>query len=127
MNDKIKTQLENFTPSNESINRLFELMSEKEHRKYFGFKYTPSKAYIQDETPISFDDWTVDTEEDFGGGEGSGETRYVVFKFTKKGEQPTYWYVPGWYQSYHGSEFEFDDMYECEPYEKMVTDYRKKD
>ena len=126
MQEEAKTQLglDNFTPSNKSINKLFELMSDNKNKDYFGFKYTPERNYIQEYTPISFGDWTVETECDFGGGEGSGSTRYVVFKFTKKGEEPTYWYIPGYYESYNGSEFEYDDMYQCEPYEKMVIDYR---
>ena len=99
-------------------------MSDKENMGYFNFKYQVDRNYVQDYTPIKFEDWTVETEADFGGGEGSGSERYLVFKFTKNGEDPTYWYVPGYYESYNGSEFEFGDMYQCEPYEKMVTDYR---
>ena len=124
MKDETKTQLENFIPSNKNINSLFDIMSDKENMGYFNFKYQVDRNYVQDYTPIKFEDWTVETEADFGGGEGSGSERYLVFKFTKNGEDPTYWYVPGYYESYNGSEFEFGDMYQCEPYEKMVTDYR---
>ncbi len=59
------------------------------------------------------------TVEDFGG-EGQGETRYVVFSV---GEQ--FFRVDGYYASWDGTTWEDPAPYEVKPVEVTVIDYQK--
>ena len=54
------------------------------------------------------------------GGEGQGDDYYYVVKLQDK-----YFYIPGWYNSDYGSELSWDDVYECEPFQETITNYRK--
>lgn len=63
---------------------------------------------------------TVTLVEDHGGGEGDGETRFIVIKV---GEQ--LFQYNGYYSSWDGTEWD-DDLYEVEPYDVTVTQYRVK-
>lgn len=63
--------------------------------------------------------------EDFGGGEGSGETRYLVFSVTDDQGSVRFFKKNGYYASYDGSSFDgsFDEVV---PVEKVVTVYETK-
>lgn len=63
---------------------------------------------------------TVTSVEDFGGGEGEGSERYIVFKV---GDQ--FFQYNGYYSSWDGTEWD-GELYEVEPYEVSVTKYRVK-
>ena len=55
------------------------------------------------------------------GGEGEGEDWYIVYHFVN---HDVYVRVNGWYQSYHGTEFDgWDSCSEVRPKERMVTFY----
>lgn len=58
--------------------------------------------------------------EDFGG-EGQGDTRYVVFSV---GDQ--FFRVDGYYASWDGTTWESPNPYEVEPVQVMVTEYHRK-
>lgn len=60
----------------------------------------------------------VECVEDFGGGEGSGEERWVVVQIGDQLFRKT-----GWYASHYGSEFD-GDLEEVEAYQKTITAYR---
>ena len=70
------------------------------------------------------DGWVVSTAEHFGG-EGHGEDYWVVLKLTKEGVEDTFWKVPGWYQSYHGSELTWEDTFRVNQVEKVVKVWEK--
>lgn len=58
--------------------------------------------------------------ESVGGGEGDGETCYRVYKFSNDTEE-VYIQFDGWYQSYHGSEYE--EYFEVTPEVRLTTYY----
>lgn len=68
----------------------------------------------------TFDGLDFEQVESHGGGEGSGEERWIVFSVVSEG-QKTFWKLPGWYQSYHGSEFNWDEIFEVKSAEKVIT------
>jgi hypothetical protein len=59
-------------------------------------------------------------EVESAGGMDMGTTAYVIFKVKDQ-----FFQKDGWYQSHYGYEWD-GQLYEVEPYEKTVTDYRKK-
>jgi hypothetical protein len=64
--------------------------------------------------------------EDYGGSEGDGEERWFVMKVTDlETHDETFWKVPGWYQSYHGSEFELGNTYQVEQGERVIKVWNK--
>ena len=69
--------------------------------------------------------WSVTLAECKGGGEGDGEEHWLVYKL-EKASQETYWKVPGWYQSYHGAELEWDNTFQVKAVEKVITVWEKK-
>lgn len=75
---------------------------------------------------VSFPNFNVKCVDQQGGGEGEGEHWHAVLKVTSKADQTQsrFFYIPGWYASYDGSTIEWSQMYEVEPYEKTVTDWR---
>lgn len=54
----------------------------------------------------------------YGGGEGDGETYYIVFQVGD-----TLWRVDGFYQSHYGSELDYDTLREVQATQKMITVY----
>ena len=60
--------------------------------------------------------------EDQYGGEDCGSTYYCIWSFAKGGTV-CYFQFDGWYQSYHGAEFE--DVIEVVPYETKVVKYAR--
>jgi len=65
---------------------------------------------------------TVQTVKDHGGGEGSGEERYVVIKVTDNQGNETYYRKDGYYASYDGSTFD-GEFREVTPRDRVVTFY----
>lgn len=63
--------------------------------------------------------------EDFGGGEGSGETRYLVFSVTSEDGSERFFKKNGYYASHDGSYFDgsFDEVV---PVRKTITVYETK-
>jgi len=76
-------------------------------------------ADIKDK-PVFINGLSIHTEVDFGGGEGDGEERWVVWGITKDGET-SYWKTPGYYMSYNGTNFEVENTHEVKAKEKTVT------
>jgi len=63
----------------------------------------------------------VELVEDYGG-EGMGDTRYVVIKVTNNDGDETYYRKDGYYASYDGSTFD-GDFREVTPRDRVVTYY----
>lgn len=85
--------------------------------------YDMYREYVNDawtgNNPLRIADFTVKIEEQFGG-EGQGDTYWVVFSLERDGEKK-YFKLDGWYASYNGHEFEdFYDFYEVKQVEKVV-------
>jgi hypothetical protein len=117
------TDYTEWTPNTESIYNLYKDWEEtpdafitKKERSFHGM--------VDTGTSISFGDWTLTNHYREGGYEGCGEEHYIILKLEKKGVLHSWWRVPGWYQSYNGSELEWENAHQVEPYEKTVTDYR---
>jgi hypothetical protein len=131
--EKLKAELEATTkfngwkPTKKSIVEVIEMASESANLKFFkNLRYTSGIHDISDGTSLQFGDgWVIKCKYSHGGGEGDGSERYVVLSVTQNGANETFWYVPGYYESYNGSELELDCLYQVEPYQKTVTDYRK--
>lgn len=131
--EKLKSELEakdkfkDWHPSVGNIIDVIEMSEETENLKYFkNLRYTSCIHDIDDGTNLEFGDgWVIKRHASRGGGEGDGSERYVVLSVTQHDADETFWMVPGYYESYNGSEFELHSMYKVEPYQKMVTDYRQ--
>ena len=112
-------QASSFTPTKESLIKLIEMVGSEELKvlregiKYSDFEYDEG-AYVE------IGDWKISLKERFGGYEGSGEEHYLVYEVSQNGELHSYWKVPGWYQSYHGSETEWENIHQVKPVEKMI-------
>ena len=70
--------------------------------------------------PFEIDGIRVSQEEKQFGGMDQGSEYWIVLK-VEEGQEISYWKIPGWYQSHHGSEIEFENIFEVKPKEKMVT------
>lgn len=127
---KLPDILENFNPKN--IGEVIDFLGNKENcEKYLKNLTERQKKWGIDEysfydvqDPIQFGDWLVQVVDQQGDGEGQGEHWHCVFKVEKNGELVGHYYIPGWYQSHNGTEIEWSDIYEVEPYEKVVIDWR---
>jgi len=115
-------QASSFQPSRESLAKLKvmvdrgELKVLKDDDKWLDFEYEAG-SYVE------IGGWKITLKERFGGYEGSGEEHYLVYEVSQNGALHSYWKVPGWYQSYHGSETEWDNIHQVKPVEKMVIDW----
>ncbi|MFE2997978.1 hypothetical protein ACFXG4_23530 [Nocardia sp. NPDC059246] len=68
--------------------------------------------------------WVVDT---FGGGEGSGEEMYIIFRVLETGERPyraRYFQKDGYYASFDGSNWD-GAFFEVRPTQINATIYEK--
>jgi hypothetical protein len=83
---------------------------------------------IDSKIRLVYDNFTLTCVDQVGGGEGSGEHWHSVIKAESRAVPGTsrYFYIPGWYASYNGTEIEYDGLYEVEPYEKVVIDWKAK-
>ena len=92
------------------------------------WKYSDHFYFFDHSTnSIIFGDWEVDTVDSQGGGEGDGEHWHRVFKvINNKNKTLEFYYVPGYYSSYNGTEIEWDGIYEVLPYEKTVIAWKAK-
>lgn len=66
-----------------------------------------------------YDNLIITSVEQFGG-EGLGSDYYVIFKMLFNNEE-TFWKIPGWYQSFQGSELEVYNTFQVVPKEKTIT------
>jgi hypothetical protein len=125
---KSKNRFGNWTPTKSNIIDVIKMSEEPENLPLFkGLTYTSdiSDLAYENTTLVFGDGWKITSEYTHGGGEGDGSEHYTVLKVTQNDINDTFWMVPGYYQSYNGGELELDDIYQVEPYEKTVTDYRK--
>jgi len=74
-------------------------------------------------SPATPEGWTTELMDNYGG-EDQGSTYYAVWKFTHgETQEEVLIQFDGWYQSFHGSEYE--GFFEVEPYEVTKTEYRR--
>ena len=124
--------LVNFEPKN--IKEVLYFFDNKEKCEKFLKNPTASQLkyglepydFPHQKNKIEFFDWTIEVVDQEGGGEGEGEHWHCVFKVEKEGILHGYYYIPGYYQSYNGTEIEWSGVYEVEPYDKVVVDWRVK-
>lgn len=126
--DLEKAKLDTWTPTQENVRKL--INEEREYKGYGGRIYKEQVGYAlyndeTDEIEINAS-YTIEHLYTEGGGEGDGEEHWLVFVIKKHGEIDSYWYVPGYYQSYDGGNLEWNNIYECEPVQVMVTQYQRK-
>ena len=98
-----------FYPSSESIKDLQEIFEEND------LTYDCNNVLIGN-------GWVVNLAESVGGGEGDGETYYLVYSFTKD-SKVLFFKIPGWYQSYDGGELYWNKVKGVKPKQKMITYY----
>lgn len=94
-----------------NIRKFFSLMNKSD---YFKEKWGARKILETE------DGWRTECVESYGGGEGSGEERWVVIKVIDPVANETFWEIPGFYQSYHGSEFQIDETFRVIKKQKMI-------
>lgn len=99
---------------------------QKNYRE-FGYYYELDMDEILDrKTPYILGSWTLTLNHVQGGYEGAGDEYYRVVVLNNVNDFATsHWLIPGWYSSYNGSELELCGIYQVEPFEKVVIDYRK--
>jgi hypothetical protein len=125
---KSKNKFGGWEPTKSNIIDVIQMSEEPENLSLFkGLKYTSdiSDLAYENTTLVFGDGWKITSEYTHGGSEGDGSEHYTVLKVTQNDINETFWLVPGYYQSYNGGELELCDIYQVEPYEKTVTDYRK--
>lgn len=74
---------------------------------------------------VDFGDHTVNYVDGETGGEGSGEYIWQVWSATDADGNVQYFRKTGYYMSYEGSTWD-GDLIEVVPFEKTVTDWKKK-
>ena len=87
-----------------------------------------SESRYSENTPLQVGSgWSVTLVECKGGGEGDGEEHWLVYKLENAAQaySETYWKVPGWYQSYHGAELEWNNTFQVKAVEKVITVWDK--
>jgi len=106
-----------FYPSKESLIKLKEMVYNEEIKTS-----APYPEYFEDTegTFVEIGGYKITLKERFGGYEGAGEEHHLVYEVSKSGVVDSYWKVPGWYQSYHGAEQEWETIHRVKPVEKMV-------
>jgi len=133
LNEQLKKDLEakhvfnGWTPTKKSLISVIEMSDKQANLSLFkGLRYTSGISGIahEDETLEFGDGWKIENNYRHGGGEGDGSEHYVVLKVTQNDINETFWMVPGYYESYNGSELELHSLYQVEPYERTVIDYR---
>ena len=82
-------------------------------------EYDDGIQYIDKKKPLIQDGLTIYCAEQFGG-EGEGEEYWCVMSVTDKAGEETFWKVPGWYASHHGSELEIENIFEVVLKEKVI-------
>jgi hypothetical protein len=94
----------------------------------YGLELDEFVQYVNETIRLVYDNFTLTCVEQVGGGEGSGEHWHSVIKAESRAVPGTsrYFYIPGWYASYNGTEIEYDGLHEVEPYEKVVIDWKRK-
>lgn len=77
---------------------------------------------------LVFENFTLECVDQQGGGEGEGEHWHSVIKAESRvvPGSARYFYIPGYYASYDGTNIDYDYTYEVEPFEKVVIDWVKK-
>jgi len=122
-----KNKFNGWTPTKKSLISVIQMSENQANLPFFkNLKYT-SDVYglAHDDVELKFGDgWKIEHHYRHGGGEGDGSEHYVVLKVTQNNIKETIWMVPGYYESYNGSELELDCIHQVEPYQKTVTDYR---
>ena len=94
----------------------------------YGLELDEFVQYVTGMLRLVYDNFTLTCVDQVGGGEGSGEHWHSVIKAESRAVPGTsrYFYIPGYYASYNGTEIEYDGLYEVEPYEKVVIDWKAK-
>ena len=98
-------------------------MSEEHTYTYNKKEYSgEGSELLRDESSFKYEGHEF-SHEDQHGGEGQGEDYWIVFSVTNLVDKKdvTYYKVPGWYQSYHGSELEWDNLFEVKSVEKVIN------
>lgn len=127
--EKAPDILVNFNPKN--IKKVLDLLEPQDNAAKYLKNKTERQAkwgidsydFYGYKEPIQFGDWLVQVVDQEGGGEGEGEHWHCVFKVEKGGVLHGYYYIPGYYQSYNGTEIEWDSIYEVKPFDKVVVDW----
>lgn len=116
-----------WTPTKKSLISVIEMSEKQANLPFFkDLKYTCGVYGISHEdVELKFGDgWKIEHHYRHGGVEGDGSEHYVVLKVTQNDIKETFWMVPGYYESYNGSELELDCIHQVEPYERTIIDYR---
>jgi hypothetical protein len=123
---KLPDFIENIDPT--KIKRVFDHLEKNKHLLQPEPNYFDGKDFLYDiNKKIIIGKYTITIVDQEGGGEGEGEHWHSVFKIQQDDSCDIhYYYIPGYYYSYDGSTIEWDSIYEVEPYEKVVTAWRKK-
>lgn len=68
----------------------------------------------------------ISIKENVGGGEGEGETRYMVFKLENQNGDVQHFRVDGYYASWDGSNWESAELYEVQKVPVQTFEYTRK-
>jgi len=104
---------ENWIPTQEAVEAIRRQLSKIND---YNYDYDGSESEIGG-------GWIYECVERFGGGEGDGETHWIVFSLSK-GDVKKHFRINGYYQSYDGAYLD-GDIEEVEEKEKVVKVWGK--
>lgn len=112
-----KTYIEEFNETLEVVvNYLF--LTEPKNRSWYENDHNRVVLEnLTDDIKATYHLEVVYTE---GGYEGAGEDHWIIFKFKDRFVK-----LPGFYSSYGGAEYYWDDVFEVVPKQVMVTVYER--
>lgn len=117
--------MENFDPK--KFRDILEYLNDNREYITKSPRYFDGDDFVRDQgNVIEYVKYTIEVVDQEGGGEGEGEHWHSVIKVSEPFKNDRYFYIPGYYSSYDGTDIEWDEIYEVEPYEKKVIDWRVK-
>lgn len=95
----------------------------EEELEYYDFGSGLFGAYEEAGEPFETTFGPVTVVEDIGGGEGDGETRFVVFQLDNTDGYTQFFRADGYYASWDGSNWDDSDLYEVVPQPVQKVEY----
>jgi hypothetical protein len=107
-----------------NIKKLKKYLASNEEMQEAATDYSAMATGANGKMPYKYEDHDLFFVESHGG-EGEGDDYWAVFSLTNASGETTYWKIPGWYQSYQGGTYEYDEVFQVEPEQVMVRQWKE--